>query len=88
LVIQLIADGFGLGLMVPVMTSVLLGAVDRPRSGLASGTLNAACQAGSVLGVALFGPLAAGTSAVSGLHIALLIGTGLIMAVAALGTWL
>ncbi|MCO5993354.1 MFS transporter [Actinoallomurus rhizosphaericola] len=86
LMLPLSAEGFGLGLIVPVMTSVLLSGVDRSRSGLASGALNAARQTGSVLGVALFGSLAAGTGPVNGLHLALLISTVLITAVAALGT--
>ncbi|SDM63307.1 MFS transporter [Nonomuraea jiangxiensis] len=86
LVVPLMAEGFGLGLIVPVMASVLLSGVDRSRSGRASGTLNAARQTGSVLGVALFGSLAAATGPVNGLHTALLISTGLIVAVATLGT--
>jgi MFS transporter, DHA2 family, methylenomycin A resistance protein len=69
---QLVVLGFGLGLIVPVMTSALLGSVERERSGVASGTLNTARQSGSVLGVALFGSLSAGGS-ISGLHTALAI---------------
>ena len=41
------------------MTAALLGSVYTSLSGIASGTLNAASQAGSVIGVALFGSLAA-----------------------------
>jgi DHA2 family methylenomycin A resistance protein-like MFS transporter len=37
------------------MTSALLGTVDKSQPGIASGVLNAARQAGSVVGVALFG---------------------------------
>ena len=85
LVVQLLAIGFGLGLIVPAMTSSLLGSVDRSQSGVASGTLNSARQTGSVIGVALFGSLIAGGGAlVSGLHLALEISVGLILAVAAL----
>ena len=51
--------GAGLGLLVPPLTSALLGSVDKQRSGLASGVLNAARQTGSVLGVALMGSLLA-----------------------------
>lgn len=83
LVAQLVAVGFGLGLIVPVMTSSLLGSVERSRSGVASGTLNTARQAGSVIGVALYGSLIAG-GIVSGLHLALAISVGLAIAVAAL----
>jgi MFS transporter, DHA2 family, methylenomycin A resistance protein len=86
LVGQLIALGFGIGLIVPAMTASLLGSVERSRSGVASGTLNTARQTGSVIGVALFGSLIAGQGLVSGLHLALLITVGLILAVAALAT--
>ncbi len=52
---QLVAVGGGLGLLVPPMTSALLGSVERSRSGVAAGVLNSMRQTGSVLGVALFG---------------------------------
>lgn len=84
LVVQLIALGFGLGLIVPVMTAALLGSVERSRSGVASGTLNTARQTGSVIGVALFGALIAGGRLVEGLHLALAISTGLALLVAVL----
>ena len=85
LVAQLVALGFGLGLIVPVMTASLLGSVERSRSGIASGTLNTARQTGSVIGVALFGSLIAGGGLVDGLHVALVIAAGLSLAVAVLG---
>jgi MFS transporter, DHA2 family, methylenomycin A resistance protein len=72
IVAQLAALGFGLGLVVPAMTAALLGSVEASRSGIASGTLNTARQAGSVIGVALFGALAA-ASLVSGLRLGLVI---------------
>jgi DHA2 family methylenomycin A resistance protein-like MFS transporter len=84
-VAQLTAIGFGLGLIVPVMTASLLGSVDRSRSGIASGTLNTARQTGSVIGVALFGSLIAGGRLVDGLHIALVIAAVLSLVVATLG---
>ena len=52
---QLLLLGAGIGLVVPAMTSALLGTVDKSQSGIASGVLNASRQAGSVVGVALFG---------------------------------
>ena len=80
LVAQLVALGFGLGLVVPAMTAALLGGVARERSGVASGTLNTARQTGSVLGVALFGALVAGPGAVvPGWHVALLVSIGLLL---------
>jgi DHA2 family methylenomycin A resistance protein-like MFS transporter len=83
-VVGLAIAGFGLGLVVPAMTAALLGSVEPARSGVAAGTLNTARQAGSVLGVGLFGALAAGNLE-SGLHAALLISVGIAVAVAMLG---
>ncbi len=54
---QLIALGGGVGLLVPPLTSTMLGSVAKQYSGVASGVLNAMRQTGSVLGVALFGSL-------------------------------
>jgi DHA2 family methylenomycin A resistance protein-like MFS transporter len=54
---QIVAIGAGLGLLVPPLTSALLGSVEKSRSGLAAGMLNSTRQTGSVLGVALFGSL-------------------------------
>jgi DHA2 family methylenomycin A resistance protein-like MFS transporter len=63
---QLVAIGAGLGLLVPPLTSALLGSVDKARSGVAAGVLNATRQSGSVIGVALFGSLVGRGSFVSG----------------------
>jgi MFS transporter, DHA2 family, methylenomycin A resistance protein len=85
-VAPLAALGLGLGLAVPVITALLLGSVDTDRSGVASGTLNTARQTGSVVGVALFGSLAA-TSVVAGLRASLGVSLGLavVSALAATG---
>ncbi|NYJ73215.1 MFS transporter [Allobranchiibius huperziae] len=72
LVVQLTLLGASLGVIVPAMTSALLGSVDRDRSGIASGALNTARQAGSVIGVALFGAFAA-HSVVHGLRVSLVV---------------
>ncbi|HET9105110.1 MAG TPA: MFS transporter [Solirubrobacteraceae bacterium] len=78
IVVPLIAVGGGIGLIVPVITSCLLGSVEASFAGTAAGTLNTARQAGSVLGVAVFGALAAASGGVvGGLHAALLISAGL-----------
>ena len=70
--VQIMAMGGGLGLLVPPLTSTLLGSVERSRSGVASGVLNAMRQTGSVLGVALLGSLAGVAGGlVTGLHLAL-----------------
>jgi MFS transporter, DHA2 family, methylenomycin A resistance protein len=84
LVVPFVAMGFGLGTLVPAMTSALLGSVDRSRSGVAAGTLNTARQTGSVLGVAAFGSLIAGGKLVPGLHVALAISVAVALAAAAL----
>ncbi len=82
---QLLAMGAGLGLLVPPLTSTLLGSVEKSRSGLAAAVLNSARQTGSVLGVSLFGSLAAhasgfipGAHAALGVSTALLLGTALV----------
>jgi MFS transporter, DHA2 family, methylenomycin A resistance protein len=87
LVAQLLVLGFGLGLVVPVMTAALLGSVDARQSGVASGVLNTSRQTGSVIGVALFGSLGA-SGVVAGLHASVLIAIGLSLAVAVLGRFL
>jgi MFS transporter, DHA2 family, methylenomycin A resistance protein len=80
---QLVVLGLGLGVVVPAMTAALLSSVDTSRSGLASGALNTARQTGSVVGVALFGSLAA-ADFVAGLRVDLAVSTGLALGVAAL----
>jgi MFS transporter, DHA2 family, methylenomycin A resistance protein len=75
---QFIGLGGGLGLLVPPLTSTLLGSVAKQYSGVASGVLNAMRQTGSVLGVGLFGSLLSGSAGfIGGLRIALLIAAGL-----------
>jgi DHA2 family methylenomycin A resistance protein-like MFS transporter len=83
MVAQLLALGGGLGLMVPPLTSALLGSVGRAQSGIASGVLNSARQSGSVLGVALFGSLIAGEF-ISGLKTSLIISAALLLGSAAI----
>ena len=61
--VQFLAMGGGLGMLVPPLTSTLLGSVEKARSGLAAGVLNSMRQTGSVLGVALFGSLIGQTNA-------------------------
>jgi MFS transporter, DHA2 family, methylenomycin A resistance protein len=77
---QLIVIGAGLGLLVPPLTSTLLGSVEKSRSGIAAGVLNATRQTGSVLGVALFGSLAGQANAfIAGAHASLLISAALLL---------
>jgi MFS transporter, DHA2 family, methylenomycin A resistance protein len=58
LIAGLSVTGLGIGLIVPAITSSLLGSVEQSVSGVASGTLTAFRQTGSLLGVALYGSLA------------------------------
>ncbi|MET3908880.1 DHA2 family methylenomycin A resistance protein-like MFS transporter [Bradyrhizobium sp. S3.3.6] len=77
---QMIAISGGLGLLVPPLTSTLLGSVEKARSGIAAGVLNATRQTGSVLGVALFGSLVASDSAfMIGLHQSLIISAAVLL---------
>src|ERR1700744_6393988 len=77
---QLIVIGGGLGLLVPPLTSTLLGSVEKQRSGIAAGVLNATRQTGSVLGVALFGSLAGQADALlQGAHLSLVISACLLL---------
>jgi DHA2 family methylenomycin A resistance protein-like MFS transporter len=81
---QLIVIGGGLGLLVPPLTSTLLGSVEKQRSGIAAGVLNATRQTGSVLGVALFGSLAGqANELLPGAHVSLVISAGLLLVGAA-----
>ena len=80
---QLIAMSSGLGLLVPPLTSTLLGSVEKSRSGIAAGVLNATRQTGSVLGVALFGSLVGQSGTfMAGLHASLTIAAGVLIAAA------
>jgi MFS transporter, DHA2 family, methylenomycin A resistance protein len=73
---------FGIGLAVPIMTTVVLGTVPRSRAGIASGVLNSVRQAGGAIGVALFGALI--TSGGSGLAEAFTVSAGLLTSGAAI----
>src|SRR5882762_7703183 len=82
--VQLAVMGGGLGLVVPPLTSTLLGSVEKSRSGIAAGVLNATRQTGSVLGVALFGSLVGGDNAfIAGAHASLVISAAVLLAGAA-----
>ncbi|MGY8663045.1 MFS transporter [Bradyrhizobium sp. UFLA05-109] len=79
--VQLVVLGGGLGLLVPPLTSTLLGSVEKSRSGIAAGVLNATRQTGSVLGVALFGSLVGGDNGfIAGAHASLVISAAVLLA--------
>jgi DHA2 family methylenomycin A resistance protein-like MFS transporter len=82
--LQLIALSSGLGILVPPLTSTLLGSVEKSRAGIAAGVLNATRQTGSVLGVALFGSLIGQTGAfMTGMHASLMISAAVLLLAAA-----
>ncbi len=61
----------------------MLGSVERSRSGVAAGTLNTLRQAGSAIGVALFGSMLA-SGRIAGAHLALIVSVGLAVVIGAL----
>jgi DHA2 family methylenomycin A resistance protein-like MFS transporter len=67
---------FGIGIAVPAMTTALLAAVERERSGIASGVLNAVRQAAGALGVAILGAMA--VRGIAGVRIGLVVSATLI----------
>jgi MFS transporter, DHA2 family, methylenomycin A resistance protein len=71
LIAQQIFLGGGLGLLVPPLTGLLLSSAEPTRSGVASGAFTAFRQAGSLLGVALFGSLVSSGNFYTGLHAAI-----------------
>ncbi|HLH12607.1 MAG TPA: MFS transporter [Methylovirgula sp.] len=79
----------GMGLGVPAMTTSVLASVDKAQSGVASGVLNAARQAGGAIGVALFGALAGGDgqAIVAGLKGSAAIAVGLLLAASLIAWW-
>ena len=69
-----LAAGVGVALTVPSMTSAVLANVEKKRTGIASGALNAARQTGGVIGVGVFGSLVAGPDRLlGGMHLALIL---------------
>ena len=76
----------GMGLGVPAMTTAVLASVDTGSSGVASGVLNSARQAGGAIGVALFGAMAGDHAhhVVTGLHFSALTSVLLLLGAAGL----
>jgi DHA2 family methylenomycin A resistance protein-like MFS transporter len=65
----------GIGLAVPAMTTALLAAVEKERSGIASGVLNAVRQAAGALGVAILGAIS--VHGVAGVRVGLVVSAAL-----------
>jgi MFS transporter, DHA2 family, methylenomycin A resistance protein len=74
LIIPMAAAGFGMALTMPAATAAVIEAAPADRGGIASGVVNAARQAGGVLGVALLGSMVHQRAAfIPGLHLGLVI---------------
>jgi DHA2 family methylenomycin A resistance protein-like MFS transporter len=84
LVAPMAAAGFGMALTMPAATASVMDAAPADRGGIASGVINAARQAGGVLGVALLGTLVSGASLSGVLPTALIVAAGAFFAGAAL----
>ncbi|WP_410630721.1 MFS transporter [Amycolatopsis sp. cmx-4-83] len=61
-VLALAALGFGVSLAIPSLLTAVVGSAPAELAGIAGGALNASRQTGAVLGVAVLGVLASGTS--------------------------
>lgn len=55
LVLPFAVSGFGIGMVMPVMTSAVMGSVPVEKAGQASGVISSVRQIGSVLGIAVMG---------------------------------
>lgn len=76
----LMATGLGMSLVMPAATAAVMEAAPPERSGLASGTLNAARQVGGVIGVALLGSFIDGRATfLFGLHAGMLVSAGVFL---------
>ena len=77
LVVPFVLSGLGMSLTMPAATTAVIEAAPEERSGLAGGTINAARQAGGLLGIALMGSLASQHGHFGGdSHAALAVGGG------------
>jgi DHA2 family methylenomycin A resistance protein-like MFS transporter len=59
IMLPFLAIGFGISFTVPAMTFAATHSVDQQRAGIAAAVLNASSQVGSLIGVAVFGTVAA-----------------------------
>jgi DHA2 family methylenomycin A resistance protein-like MFS transporter len=84
LVAPMAATGFGMALTMPARTASVIEAAPADRGGIASGVVNAARQAGGVLGVALLGTLVHARAAfIPGMRGGLVIAAGAFLVAAA-----
>ncbi|HEU5028395.1 MAG TPA: MFS transporter [Spirillospora sp.] len=75
LVVPMMATGFGISFTMPAATAAVVEGAPPERTGIASGTLNAARQVGGAVGIALLGAFIAGGAAhfTAGLRTAMLV---------------
>ncbi|MDL4815196.1 MFS transporter [Actinomadura opuntiae] len=75
LVVPMMATGFGISFTMPAATAAVVEGAPPERTGIASGTLNAARQVGGAIGIALLGAFVAGGKAdfVPGLRVAVVV---------------
>ena len=75
--------GAAAGFVTPAATAAMMGTVEKGRSGIAAGVLNAARQTGAALGVAVLGTLVAGQEAFAlGFQAALWVAAGMSLSTA------
>jgi MFS transporter, DHA2 family, methylenomycin A resistance protein len=88
LVAPMAAAGFGMALTMPAATAAVIEAAPSDRGGIASGVINAARQAGGVLGIALLGSLVhARASFIPGMHAGLCVAAAAFFAGAVVTFW-
>ncbi|WP_082104252.1 MFS transporter [Demequina soli] len=83
----IVVFGIGLTLMVPPLTSAILGAIEVARSGIASAVNNAVARIAGLVAVALIGTIAGGRLDLAGFHRATVV-TGVFMMLAGVVSWL
>jgi MFS transporter, DHA2 family, methylenomycin A resistance protein len=77
MIVPMATSGFGMAMTMPAATAAVIEAAPPDRGGIASGVVNAARQAGGVLGVALLGSLVGGRADfIPGLHAGLAVAAG------------
>jgi MFS transporter, DHA2 family, methylenomycin A resistance protein len=80
----LLVLGLGVGTTTPAMSIAILRAVERERSGLAAGVLNAARQTGGVIGVAVLGALVGSPASAAGVSFGSFLGATMLALAGAL----
>lgn len=86
IMIPFLAIGFGVSFATPAMTFAAIHSVEQKRAGIAAGILNTGNQIGSLIGVAVFGTIAAiSKNFILAMHLTLLISGTMFLVTAFLG---